>query len=297
VDLAAMSQPVEPYRILGNIYYVGSSDLASFLIDTGDGLILLDAGLPETAPQIRDNIVRLGKLPREVKVLLNSHAHSDHAGGLAQFKTWTGAQLVASKLDAPRLESGGRADTTLGVNFFFPPVRPDRLLGDGDQVTLGSTVLTAHLTPGHTQGCTTWTMQAQDAGKRYDVVFVCSATVLSQYRLVTAPTYPGIAADFARTFAVLAALPCDVFLGAHASFYNGLDKARRLRAGETPNPFIDPAGYRAWVAEAEGAYKKRLAAETAAAATPPPPPLPMPATLTTPTTPTTPPAGQGAGPR
>jgi metallo-beta-lactamase class B len=258
------NQPVEPFRILGNLYYVGASDLAAFLIDTGSGLIVLDGGLATTAPQIRDNIVRLGKSPRDVKILLNSHAHLDHAGGLAQLRAWTGAQLVASERDAPGLASGGRDDATLGADFFFPPVRPDRLVRDGDRVTLGATVLTAHLTPGHTPGCTTWTTRVEDGGKAYDVVFVGSATVLAQYRLVTAPTYPGIAADFAHTFAVLKALPCDVFLGSHASFYDGLDKARRLRAGETPNPFLDAQGYRAWVDNAESAYRQRLAAETAA---------------------------------
>jgi len=280
-NLDALNHPVEPYRILGNLYYVGASDITSFLIDTGSGLILLDGGLAATAPQIRANILRLGKSPRDVKILLNSHAHLDHAGGLAQLKSWTGAQLVASARDAPRLISGGHDDPTLGAEGFFPPVRPDRLVRDGDRVTLGATVLTAHLTPGHTPGCTTWTLQVEDGGRRYNVVFVGSATVLSQYRLVRSPTYPGIAADFAQAFAVLAALPCDVFLGSHASFYQGQDKARRLRTGETPNPFIDPQGYRAWVAAAASDYRQRLAAETAE---------------TAPARPPTPP-GQGAGPR
>jgi metallo-beta-lactamase class B len=264
--MRAMNQPVEPYRIIGNVHYVGASDITSFLIDTGSGLILLDGGFVETAPQIRDNVARLGKSLRDVKILLNSHAHSDHAGGLAQLKAWTGAQLLASAGDAPQLAAGGRQDPSLGAKFFFPPVRADRLVRDGERVTLGSTVLTAHLTPGHTPGCTSWTLQTEEGGKRYDVVFVCSASVLDQYRLVTAPTYPGIAADYAHTFAVLAALPCDVFLGAHAQFFHGLEKASRLRAGETPNPFIDPQGYRAYVTAAEAAFRKRLAAEQAAAA-------------------------------
>ncbi len=130
-------------------------------------------------------------------------------------------------------------------------------------MTLGSTTLVAHLTPGHTPGCTTWTMRAAEGGTTYDVVFACSTTVLPSYRLTDRPTYPGIAADYAHSFAVLAALPCDVFLGSHASFYDGAEKARRLRAGERPNPFVDPQGYRRYVARAEAAYRERLAAESA----------------------------------
>ena len=257
----AMNQPVEPYRILGNIYYVGASDVTSFLIATSQGLIVLDGGFSETAAQIRDNVARLGFQLSDVKILLNSHAHSDHAGGLAQLKAWTGARLLASAGDAPLLAAGGHGDPYFGDTLPFLPVVVDHQLRDGEAVTLGDTTLTAHVTAGHTRGCTTWTMQVSDAGKRYDVVFVGSTSVLSGYRLTDRPTYPGIQDDYARTFAVLAALPCDVFLGSHASFYNGLDKARRLRAGEKPNPFVDPQGYRAFEAGAEAAFRDRLQAE------------------------------------
>jgi metallo-beta-lactamase class B len=266
--LEAMNQPVVPYRIIGNIYYVGANDIACYLIATSGGLILLDGGLVTTAPQIRSNVARLGFALGDVRILLNSHAHTDHAGGLAQLKAWTGAQLVASEPEAPLLAAGGAGPLAYGDTGAFPPIRADRQIPDGGQVTLGETTLTAHLTPGHTRGCTTWTMKVADQGKLYDVVFVGSASVLQAYRLVDRPSYPGIAADFAHTFAVMAALPCDVFLGSHAQFFDGLAKAARLRAGATPNPFIDPAGYRAWVASGEAGFRQRLAAEEAAAATP-----------------------------
>jgi metallo-beta-lactamase class B len=265
------NQPVAPFRILGNLYSVGANEITSFLVATDRGLILLDGGFKETAPQIRDNIARLGFNMADVKILLNSHAHFDHAGGLAQLKEWSGAQLLASARDAPLLAAGGPD---------FPPVRVDREVRDGEAVTLGDTTLIAHLTPGHTPGCTSWTMRVAEGGKRYDVVFVCSTTVLPGYRLIDRPTYPGIAADYAHTFAVLAALPCDVFLAAHTSFFDGAEKARRLRAGERPNPFVDPQGYRRYVARAEAAYRDRLAAESAhAPATAPPTrsPAPQPA--------------------
>ena len=272
-DSRSRNQPVEPFRIVGNLYYVGASDIAIFLIATDRGLILLDGGYQETAPQIRDNVARLGFKIADVKMLLNSHAHFDHAGGLAQLEAWSGARLLASAGDAPLLAAGG-PDFASGPDPHqprFPPVRADRLVRDGEAVTLGNTTLVAHLTPGHTPGCTTWTTRVAEGGKSYDVVFVCSTTVLPTYRLTDHPTYPGIAADYAHSFAVLAALPCDVFLGSHASFYDGAEKARRLRAGERPNPFVDPQGYRRYVAGAEAAYRERLAAEGAHAPAAAPP--------------------------
>jgi metallo-beta-lactamase class B len=266
------NQPIAPFRIIGNLYYVGASDITSYLIATAQGLIVIDGGFVETAPQIRDNIAKLGFRVSDVRILLNSHAHYDHAGGLAALKAWSGARLLASPGDAPLLEAGGRATPQFGDRFLFPPVKVDHLLHDGEAVTLGGTTLEAHLTPGHTPGCTTWSMRVAEGGEDHDVVFVCSTSVLPGYRL-TGPqsTYPGIADDYARTFATLAALPCDVFLAAHAGFFGGEDKARRLRAGARPNPFIDPQGYRAYLAVAEAAYRARLAAERSPAGAAPPP--------------------------
>ncbi|MBA3948996.1 MAG: metallo-beta-lactamase, partial [Acidobacteria bacterium] len=160
-DRAAWNRPVEPFRIIGNVYYVGAEGVSAFLIRTSDGLVLLDGALPETATQIAANIATLGFSPRDVKVLINSHAHFDHGGGIAELKRLTGASLAVSAADAPALEAGGPD---------MPAVRVDRRLADGDRVRLGETTLTAHLTPGHTKGCTTWTMTAQEDGRGHDVL-------------------------------------------------------------------------------------------------------------------------------
>jgi metallo-beta-lactamase class B len=255
------NQPVEPYRIVGNLYYVGATDITSFLIATPAGLILIDGGFAETVPIIRDSVKKLGFKMEDVKILLNSHAHFDHAGGLAEIKKQTGAKLATSAADAALLAHGGRGDHLFGDKFPYEPVTADRILSDGDQVALGGTILTAHLTPGHTKGCTTWTMKATEGGKSYDVVFVCSTTVLPDVSLTNNAKYPNVAADFEQTFRTLRGLPCDIFLASHAGFYNGLDKAERLRKGANPNPFIDPAGYKAYLDHSEKAFRERLAAE------------------------------------
>ncbi|HEX3556992.1 MAG TPA: subclass B3 metallo-beta-lactamase [Thermoanaerobaculia bacterium] len=255
------NQPVAPYRIAGNLYYVGASDVTSFLIATPDGLILIDGGFAETVPIIRESVKKLGFKIEDVKVLLNSHAHFDHAGGLAELKKITGAKLAASAADAALLARGGRGDHLFGDQYPYEPVTADRILSDGDQVALGGTTLTAHLTAGHTKGCTTWTMKAAEGGKSYDVVFVCSTTVLPGVSLTNNPKYPHVAADFENTFRTLRSLPCDVFLASHASFYDGLKKAERLRKSTEKNPFIDPAGYKAYLDRSEKAFRERLAAE------------------------------------
>jgi metallo-beta-lactamase class B len=266
------NQPVEPYRILGNLYSVGANDVTSFLIATSAGHILLDGGFEETVPIIQENVKKLGFKLEDVKILLNSHAHYDHAGGLAGLKKRTGAMLYASEPEAPLLARGGKGDFRFGDELAFPPVQADRTFQDGDTVTLGGATLTAHLTPGHTMGNTTWTMKVEEGGKSYDVVFVGSATINPGVVLTNNPRYSGIAEDYAKTFRVLKSLPCDVFLAAHASFYGGLDKAERLKKGETPNPFIDPRGYREHVERREKMYLDQLARERGAGATRPAPP-------------------------
>ena len=258
------NQPVPPFRIAGNLYYVGASDIAAYLVTTPEGHILLDGGFPETAPLIRESVKKLGFRLEDVKILLNSHAHFDHAGGLAELQKATGAKLFASKADAPVLASGGKGDPVLGDQKALPAVRVDRLLGDGDTVTLGGTTMTARLTPGHTRGCTTWTMKVEDGGRRHDAVFVCSTTVLPMVKLTGKPSYPGINEDFARTFNTLRGLPCDIFLAAHGSFFSLKDKAERLRKGgkgDGPNPFVDPGGYRKYLDRAEGLYRQHLERE------------------------------------
>jgi metallo-beta-lactamase class B len=257
----AMNQPVEPYRIAGNLFYVGASDIASYLIATSEGDILLDGGFVETAPLIESSIRKLGFKLTDVKVLLNSHAHLDHAGGLAELKRATGARLFASEREAPLLARGGKGDPYFADRATFPPIRADHILHDGDTVTLGGTTLTAHLTPGHTRGDTTWTMKVKEGDRTYDVVFAGSASILAEGILTRNAAYPEIAADYARTFRVLEALPCDIFLGSHASFFDGLGKAKRLREGAKANPFVDPQGYRDYVARSEKAYREEMRRE------------------------------------
>jgi metallo-beta-lactamase class B len=259
-SLRAMNRPFEPFRLIANIYYVGASDVSSFLIATPEGHILIDSGFEATVPLIRDGMRKLGFRLEDIKVLLNSHAHVDHAGGHALLKRLTGARIVMSAPDAALLARGGRGDF-LPVSeevLAYEPAQADRIIGDGDQVRLGGVTLTAHRTPGHTRGCTTWTMAVEEDGKRSDVVFYGSVSLLPVVRLVDNPRYPGMAEDFARTFRVLKSLPCDVFLGPHGSQFGLRAKAHRLSAGARPNPFIDPAGYRAFLARSEEAYLRRL---------------------------------------
>lgn len=250
------NQPVEPFRIAGNLYYVGANDIASYLIATPEGHILLDGGFVETVPIIRESVKKLGFKIEDVKILINTHAHYDHAGGLAELKALTQAKLHASEADAPALARGGKGDPVLGDIGPFPPVQADRLLKDGDTVSLGGTTLTARLTPGHTPGCTTWTMKADGL----NAVIVCSVSVLPQAKLGAEPSYPGIAEDYARTYQTLRGLPCDLFLASHGSFYNLKEKSERLKKGEGPNPFVDPEGYRAYLDRNEKHFRERLAA-------------------------------------
>lgn len=257
------NQPVEPFRIAGNVWYVGASDVTAFLITTPEGHFLLDSGFEETVPLIRDSVKKLGFKIEDVKILLNNHSHFDHAGGLAALKKLTGAQMVASEAEAPLLARGGKGDYLFGDTMSYPPVTVDRTVRDGDSVTLGGTTLTAHVTAGHTPGCTTWTMKVADGGKALDVVFAGSASVLPKVPLTHNAKYPSINADYAHTFEVLAKLPCDIFLSSHGSFFNLKEKSERLRKGGTPNPFIDPAGYRAYVERMGEKFRQALAAEKA----------------------------------
>lgn len=264
-EARSWNRPVEPYRVVGNVYYVGASNVSSFLITTPAGHVLLDSGFAETVPLIRRNVERLGFRMGDIKILINSHAHYDHAGGLALLKEETGARLFASEADAPLLAAGGRGDFAFGDRFAFAPVKADRLLRDGERVRLGGVTLTARLTPGHTKGCTTWTMRAREGRRRYDVVFVGSTTVPG-YKLLGTPQYPDMVADYERTFRLMKRLPCDVFLASHGNFYEMLEKAERLARGGRVNPFVDPGGYRRFLAQTERAFREQLARERRAAA-------------------------------
>jgi len=266
-----MNQPVSPFRIPGNLYYVGAKEVCSFLITTPQGHIILDGGFAETAPQIERNVAQLGFKIEDVKILLNSHAHLDHAGGLAELKQKSGAKFIASAGDAELLRSGGHGDFRFGDTLPFPPVAVDQIIGDGESIQLGGQKLTAWLTPGHTKGNTTWTAKISDGAKTYDVVFAGSPTALD-YKLVGKESYPGIASDFEKTFAVLKRLPCDIVLSDHGSFFDFEKKRKRLMRGENPNPFIDPDGYKRFVTHFEKEFAEKLELQKKAFASPTPSP-------------------------
>lgn len=247
------NQPVEPFRIATNLYYVGASDITSFLITTPKGHILLDSGFVETVPQVLQNIPKLGFRVEDVRILINSHAHYDHAGGLRLLQRLTGARLAASRRDVPLLRRGGRGDFAFDDRFPYDPPRIDRVIDDGDRVSLGGVTLTARLTPGHTRGCLTWTMRTDDRL----VVFVGSASVPG-YQLANNSKYPEIVEDYRHTFATLRSLPADIFLGAHGAFFALTEKTARLRAGEK-DAFVDPDGYKKYVEEADQRFEKILA--------------------------------------
>ena len=252
--------PFPPFRIAGNLYYVGSKRLASYLITTPQGNILINSDLEANVPMIRASIEKLGFPFKDTRILLISHAHFDHDAGSAKIKELTGAAYMVMDADVPVVESGGKADFQYGnrPEFLYPPVKVDLVLHDGDQVSLGGTVLDAHFTPGHTKGCTTWTMKVTEGGKTYDVVIVGGPYVNPGYKLVHNPAYPGIAEDYERMWRVLKSLPCDIFLGAHGSYFDLEEKyARSKETGA--NPFIDPAGYKKFVAEAEQEFRTKLA--------------------------------------
>lgn len=262
------NQPVAPFRIFGPLYYVGASDITAFAVATADGVILLDGGFPETAPQILRNLETLGLDIGEVKILLNSHAHLDHAGGLAELAAKSGARLVASERDTPLLEAGGKGDFAWGDDLPYPPVHVDRRIRDGDSVTLGGVTLTAQVTAGHTKGCTTWTATFVEGETSRHAVFVCSTSVADPeaYKLAGNPAYPDIVADYEATFERLRGLPCDLFLASHGSFFDLAGKSARLRLGAgMTNPFVDPEGYRAYVERSERRFRKLLAEARSAA--------------------------------
>jgi metallo-beta-lactamase class B len=242
------NKPFPAHKVIGNVYSVGSEQLGSFLITTPAGHILINSDYEETIPVIRAGVEQLGFKFSDIKILLGSHAHPDHMSGDALFKELTGAKVMAMEQDVPALKNmrqGGKEH----------PI--DRVLHDGDTVELGGTVLTAHLTPGHTKGCTTWTLKAEEGGKSYDVVIVGSVS-LNAAVLVNNTAYPEIADDFVRSFKTLRSLHADVFLGSHTGFYQMTQKYAKLAQGG-PNPYIDPQGYQSLIDSSERAFNDRLA--------------------------------------
>ena len=251
------NDPVVPFRIVGNIYYVGSSDVTSFLITTPKGHILIDSGLPTTVPQIKKNIAELGFKLTDVKIILNSHAHFDHAGGIAELKRLTNARFYASEGDSALLSRGGLDDPNFGDRFPFEPITPDKLLADGQKVKLGGITLTANVTPGHTPGCTTWTTTVIEDKQPLNVLFLCSVSS-PDYDLVTNKKYPQIQADYLASFAKLKQAKVDVFLASHGGFFDLVGKAKELRKGKSPNPFIDPQGYKEFIEKSEKAFLEKV---------------------------------------
>jgi metallo-beta-lactamase class B len=260
------TKPFPPHHIAGNLYYVGSADLASYLIATPKGLILINSSLEASVPLIQKSVEELGFHFSDVKILLISHAHYDHCAGSAKVKQATGAKYYVMDADAPVVESGGAKDFQYGTRpeFLYPSANVDRVLHDGDTVRLGGAVLTAHKTAGHTRGTTTWTMDEEEAGRLLHVVIVGSPNVNPGYKLVGNSVYPAMASDYQHGFDVLKSLPCDVFLGAHGSYYD-LDSKYQRWIGGDHNAFIDGAGYKAYIADREKAFKTELNRQSASA--------------------------------
>jgi metallo-beta-lactamase class B len=252
------NRPIEPFRVAGNLYYVGAADVSSYLIATPEGHFLLDAGFRETAPLIEANVRKLGYRITDIRLLLISHGHYDHVGGVAEIKANTKATLLASPAEAPLLSRGGKGDFAFGDTYPYPPLVPDRLLHDGEQVSLGGTVLTAHFTPGHAKGCTSWTTTVKENEKVFQVVIPCSVTAPG-YQLVDNPKYPEIQKDFEATFATLRALPCDVFLGLHSWEFGLPEKIKARAAHAGTNPFIDPEGYQRLLERGQAAVRELAA--------------------------------------
>jgi metallo-beta-lactamase class B len=235
-----------PFKFAGNLYYVGTGDLAVYLIRTPQGNILINSDYAEDVPTVRKSIEQLGFKYADTKILLISHAHGDHDGGIGLMQKDTGARLMVMDADVPEVQSKAQGR---------PGAHVDRVLHDGDTVELGGSKLIARLTPGHTKGCTTWTMEVDDGGKKLNAVIVGSPNVNPGYILVGNKDYPQIAEDYVKTFTVLKSLPVDLFLGAHGAYFGMKAKYEKMKAGGS-NPFIDPAGYKAYVTEREATFRK-----------------------------------------
>jgi len=255
------TQPIQPFRITDNLYYVGSRDLAAYLIVTPQGDILINSNLESSPALIQKSVEKLGFRFSDIRILLISHGHLDHDAGSAEVIRRTHAKYMVMDGDVPVVESGGAKDFAY-PRARYPAAKVDRVLHDGDEVRLGDAVLIAHKTPGHTRGCTTWTMRAMDNGKSVNVVIVGSWNVNSEFRLVDNPgqpaSYPGIASDYQTTFSILEGLPCDVFLGAHGAYFGMLAKIDRAKAGAGQSIWIDPQGYHAAIAERKHAFEAKL---------------------------------------
>ena len=252
--------PVKPFRVTDNVYFVGTDALGIFLITTPQGHVLVNSGYEATVPVIRRAVERLGFEFSDIRILLASHAHNDHVAGSATIKRMTGASYMVMDADVPAIESGGATDFHYGeeLTMHFPITKVDRVLHDGDTITLGDTRIVAHITPGHTKGATTFTLRSPDRGVMRDVLILSAPNVNPGYRLVGNTRYPSIVEDYERSFRVLKTLPCEVFLAAHGSQFDLEAKLPRLVAGDS-TAFVDPDGCREFLADREQVFTTELA--------------------------------------
>jgi len=249
-----------PLRIIGNLYYVGDNDLASYLVVTPKGDILINTGYEYSVPEIRSRIATLGFRFNDIKILLVTHAHSDHAAGEAEVKRVTGAKMYAMQEEVELLETGGKTDYLFGNSGWFPPVKVDRALQDGEKIELGGSTITAYLHPGHTKGSASYAMEITEAGKTYHVLIANLGNINDGTVLLHNPKYPKIVQDYARTFQAQKELPCDIFLTSHAGQFGLLAK---WHPGDPydPNRFVDPDGYARAVERSENRYLRQLQEE------------------------------------
>lgn len=254
------TKPFPPFKIVGNLYWVGTYDLSTYLITTPQGDILINTGLASTVPEIKAGVEKLGFKMSDVKILTATHGHYDHVAGMAELKKMTGAKLMISAPDAELLETGGKADFRFGdtLSARFEPVKVDQTFKDGDRISLGGVVLTAHLNPGHTKGATSFTFDVTENGKTYKVIIANLGSINPGVNVAGMPKYPGIAADYAKTFAAQKAMNIDVFLASHASQFRLHEKYKPGDAYE-PNRFVDPNGFHEAVEKLEKVYLAQLA--------------------------------------
>jgi metallo-beta-lactamase class B len=255
---ANWNKPAEPFHVIDNVWYVGTDGLSAFLFTTPVGHILLDGATPEGAPIIEANIAKLGFKLSDVKILLNSHAHFDHSGGLAKLKRDTGAQLAAMEADVSALEGGFYLGSEDVKSMNAPPVKVDRVLNDGDTVKLGDFTLTAHLTPGHSRGCTSWGATLGDQGKWYEALVFCSATVAAN-RITPPLQYEGIVEDYRKTFTKTKGMTVEIPLAPHPEFFQLREKAAKAAANpKGQNPFIEPGAFLTLITKLEGDFERTL---------------------------------------
>ena len=253
--------PTEPFRVVDNVYYVGTEGLAAYLVTSPQGHVLIDTVMPGNTTTTTTAIERLGFKVADIKVMLNTHAHLDHTGGFAQIKAASGAQMIAGVKDKPLLESGtypGREDVE---ELKFPPVKVDRAVDDGDVVSLGPIKLVAHATPGHSPGCTSWTMDVKENGADHGVIFFCSATVALN-KLVGSPTHPGIVEDYRRTLATAGAIKGDILLAPHPEMF-GMEAKRAAITPGAPNPFIKSGEFQTYLVKLKADFDAGLAKQEA----------------------------------